>query len=241
VLAQIVFLLLVLGCATAGTMLESAVNARNLASLDARAALAPAVASALANYEVEVGSIVVAATPGDVSAFPAETIVQPTADGSIATSVRITPQTPSMPTCDVQAVSVGADVARNLNCAPSMQESRLAVRFDVLAGPQAADGSIVPFARGGQTVMLRLFAQAPYVAVVGVRSLAEHAGAHEADLGGNGPPLATFGPAGSNDGDTSLHVIYACAPALGDCSESQPPDPDVLLNRAWDDGNGLSN
>ena len=69
----------------------------------------------------------------------------------------------------------------------------------------AAGAAITPLALGRTTVTLRLTAQPPYAAVVGITDGALAGDPNEGDAGAE-----------------PIRVIYRCMPAAGDCSTSRP-------------------
>ena len=95
----------------------------------------------------------------------------------------------------------------------------------------------MPLAQGRTTVTLRLFAQPPYAAISGIKDVQLPNDPHEGDTGGYANALGTFAPGAAVAGDTTIHVLYRCLPALGDCSESAPQPADAPTDLPWTNGN----
>ncbi len=148
----------------------------------------------------------------------------------IATSVV---PTANAPQC---AQSSGPDVAVALQCSPFVQESRLSLTLTTIVGPADAGGTVTPLASARTIVTLRLFAQAPYAALAGMKTAAAPADYHEGDTGGFGNAIADF--ATPPPDDTTIHVTYACRDGSGSCAVSQPPPQDAPAATPWTDGNG---
>lgn len=248
VLAQTLFLAALLALAAGGLVAGIAGNARSSAAAGAAAQLAPATEAALDAYAREVAATIaaqVAALPAaaaipalnGATAFPERTYVEAGA-GTTAVSVDVTPEAPTSPACMPAQPNAGPDIAVDAQCAPQLQESRLALAVRADGGVAASDGGIAATAHAATTVTLRLFAQPPYVALTGRRDAAEGPGPHEVDLGGYGNAVSAFGAAEPPDGDTTLHVVYACTPALGDCTRSAPPAPDDPRSLPWTNADG---
>jgi len=60
---------------------------------------------------------------------------------------------------------------------------------------------------------------------------------HEGDVDGFGNAFGAFAPAQPPPGDTTIHVVYACTPALGDCATSMPRPADAPTSLPWTNGN----
>lgn len=250
-LAQALFLIAVVAVMATSAIVGIAGAARANLVGAARAQLAPAASDALAQYAqglaTTIGNQVALATT-DVTNPP--TTVAALNGGTFATqqytltdgergsaTVTITPNVTVAAACTGTATQA-ADVERNAQCSSFVQESRLAVELVTQSGLTAADGTFVPLARARTVATLRLFAQAPYVAVAGVKDAADATEAHEGDVGGSQPALGSFASPPPGPGDTTIHVVYVCTPALGDCSTSQPRPQDRTLGIPWTNGNG---
>jgi hypothetical protein len=220
----------------------------------ARALVAPATESALAAYLRAVGATIAAQTAAaprnalapppqipalaGTEAFAAMRYAERADAGPYAVTVDVTPAAPARPVCamGVAGTDTGPDLERNGQCSPFVQESRLALEVVAAVGIADAAGAVAPLAHGRATVTVRLFAQPPYAALVGIKDAVAMGAPHDADLGGYGNALGNF--LGTlPDGDTTLHVVYACAPALGDCAASAPPPADRPTDVRWTDGN----
>jgi hypothetical protein len=117
-----------------------------------------------------------------------------------------------------------------------VQESRLSLTIVADAGPPAGASAVTPLAHGRDTITLRLVAQPPYVMVAGASDDPAPGDPHEGDGGGYGNAIGAFGPSPPPD-DTTIHVIYACTPAQGDCRASLPPPADDPTSLPWTNGN----
>jgi hypothetical protein len=72
--------------------------------------------------------------------------------------------------------------------------------------------------------------------VAGIADDAPPGAVHEGDDGGYGNALGAFGPPAAPD-DTTIHVVFTCTPAQGDCSASQPAPADRPTSLPWTNGN----
>jgi hypothetical protein len=254
VLAQTLFLIAMIAIVATSTVAGIAGYARAESATAAQALLAPALGSALAQYESNViaPAIAAASQPGDGTAPPAANaalngaqawtahtyVLAPNAPSTLAVVVTVTPSTTSVPAClpTGGATDAGSDVERNGQCSAFVQESRLSLTLTADAGPPSGATTVTAIASARDTVTLRLFAQPPYVMVGGASDDPAPGDPHEGDVGGYGNALGAFGPAPSPD-DTTIHVLFACTPAQGDCSASQPPPADAPTSLPWTDGN----
>jgi hypothetical protein len=220
----------------------------------AKALVQPSIDAALARYESTVLAPAIAASlqPGDGSAAPASAsalnggvawsaqqyVLAPNGPSPLAAVVLVTPTATAVPACVPAGGSTdgGPDVENHGQCSGFVQESRLSLTLNADVGPPSGSTSVAPIAHGRDTVTLRLFAQPPYVMVAGVADDAAPGDPHEGDLGGYGNALGAFGPSPSPD-DTSIHVIFACTPAQGDCSASHPAPQDDPTSLPWTNGN----
>jgi hypothetical protein len=256
-LAQTLVLLAALAAfaTTAVAGIAGAARARTVAA--AKSLVAPATETALATYLRAVAAAIAAqAPPPDAAASPpsldalngratfAPAHYVERADASTLTiAVDVTPTAPTLPACAPASgdVNTGPDVAVNAQCSPFVQESRLALDVVTEIGITDGTGALTPLAHGRTTVTLRLFAQPPYAMVSGAKDEPLPGEPHEADTAGYGNALTTFLPTAPLDGDTTIHVVYACAPALGDCATSQPRPADDPTQLPWTNGNGPAN
>jgi hypothetical protein len=252
----------------AGVLLDGAA-AFGRASLHAAAdhAIESAMHDALADYQNALQTAIAGAsaplapprpftgTPPSLGGFagalasipnPLQTTI--TGNAPFTVSYTVTPTTLDAPACDALAgnASSGPDTVAWLQCSGFVQESRLSLRIDV----QVRDGNDAAlFAEREEDVTLRLFAEAPYSAIVGHKD----AGAddptdadplvppsHEGDVGGDtvsGAPLPAPSPWPA--GGTLIHVQYQCIDGAGSCANANPPDPDAALQYGthWQNGN----
>jgi hypothetical protein len=255
VLAQTLFLIAMIAIVATSTVAGIAGYARAESATAAQALLAPAMESALAHYESNVlaPTIAAASQSGDGTTPPPanavlngtqtwtaqQYVLAPNAPSKLAVVVTITPTATSVPACQPAgaATNTGSDVERDGQCSAFVQESRLSITMIAEAGPPMGATAVSAIASARDTVTLRLFAQPPYVMVAGVSDDPAPGDPHEGDVGGYGNALGAFGPAPSS-GDTTIHVLFACEPAQGDCSASQPPPADIPTSLPWSNGNG---
>jgi hypothetical protein len=253
-LAQTLVLIAMIAVVATSAIAGIAGYARAESASAAKALVAPAIEAALARYEAGVlaPAIAAGAQPGDGSAPPPanpaldgaagwtaqQYVLAPDAGSPFAAVVTVTPTATSVPACSPSGASTdtGPDVEHDGQCSAFVQESRLSLTIVADAGPPAGATVVTPLAHGRDTVTLRLFAQPPYVMVAGARDDPAPGDPHEGDGGGYGNALGAFGPSPSPD-DTTIHVIYACTPALGDCSASLPQPADRPTSLPWTNGN----
>jgi hypothetical protein len=252
-LAQTLFLIAMIAIIASSAVAGIAGYARAESATTAQALLAPAMETALARYESAIlaPAIAAAARPGDGSAPPSanatlngatawaaqQYVLAPNASSPLAVAVTIAPTSSSVPACepDGGSTNAGSDVEREGQCSPFVQESRLSLTLTADAGPSSG-AMVAAIAHVRETITLRLFAQPPYVMVAGVSDDAAPGAAHEGDVGGYGNALGAFGPPPAPD-DTTIHVLFACTPAAGDCSASRPPPADAPTSLPWTNGN----
>lgn len=231
------------------------------ASVHAAAAHAAesAMHDALADYQNRLGAAIAADDPSDAAAgYSAALAALPNplsrtfalgSDGapSNAPSVAydVVPTTVVAPGCaGAAATSSSPDAIGWLQCGGDVAESRVSLRIDV----RVLDPSAAVLVQRAQYVTLRVFAQAPYSAVVGRKDGdaaapidANGAPAHEGDLGGDtvsgAPAVAAASPWPASG--TLIHVRYECHDGAGSCANAAPPDPDAGLraNARWQNGN----
>jgi hypothetical protein len=220
----------------------------------ARALVAPAIESALAAYVHELGATIAAQAPqpaGDGAApppavsalnggtaFPTRHYAEAAAGSGFTVAVDVTPDAPSLPVCasGVPGTDTGPDLEVNGQCSAFVQESRLALDVVAQVGVADDDGNVSPLADDRTTVTLRLFAQPPYASIAGIEDAVASSTPHEGDVDGYGYGIGSFA-APLPQGDTTIHVVYACTPALGDCSASRPPPADDPTSLPWTNGN----
>jgi hypothetical protein len=254
VLAQTLFLVAMIAVIAISAVAGIAGYARAEAATVAKALVQPAIDAALARYETTIVAPAIAAAyrPGDGSAAPAVAaplnggapwsvqryVLAPDAPSPLGATVSVTPTSTSVPACLPAGASVnaGPDVENNGQCSNFVQESRLSVTIDAEVGPVSGPTGVAPLAHGVATITLRLFAQPPFVMVAGVADDPAPGDPHEGDAGGFGNALGAFGPSPAPD-DTTIHVVYACTPALGDCSASSPLPQDLPTTLPWTNGN----
>ena len=252
-LAQTLFLMAMIAIVATSAIAGIAGYARAEAATAAQALLSPALDTALARYESTVlaPAIAAASQAGDGSALPAvdavlngaqtwsaqQYVLAPNAPSPLAVVVTIAPTSAGAPACFPSGVATtGSDLERNGQCSPFVQESRLSLTLTADAGPTSGASTVAALAHGRASATLRIFAQPPYVMLAGLTDDAAPGEAHEGDVGGYGNGLGAFGPAVAPD-DTMIHVIFACTPAQGDCSASQPPPQDRPTSLPWSNGN----
>jgi hypothetical protein len=255
VLAQTLVLLVAIAVfgATAVAGIAGAARART-AEL-AQAAIVPGVETALGAYVHQVGTAIaaqVAAAPGGSgappapldalngrTAFAASQLLEAVADSPLTIVVTVTPTATSVPACDPSAPGFdgGPDTEIDGQCSPFVGESRLSLAIVADAGIADRNGLITPLAHRRTLVTLRLFAQPPYAMVAGAKDAALPGDPHEGDVDGYGNALGAFAPAGVLAGDTTIHVVYARPPALGDCTTSLPRPADAPTSLPWTNGN----
>ncbi len=252
-LAQTIVLIAAFAIVAASVVSGIAGGARAGAAEAAKALIAPGIETALGRYQHYVAATIAAqieapagpltAPPGAVPALNAATPWReisyldagPVPPLQVAVDVRPTAQT--VPSCTSGAS--GPDVARQLQCSPFVQESRLSLALTAVAGPAGDDGVTSPLAQSRSTVTLRLFAQPPYAIVSGVEDAADPAGYHEGDTGGWAGALPAFATPGPTADDTTIHVLYRCTGGSGSCAFSAPPPLDDPTSVPWTNGNGL--
>jgi hypothetical protein len=253
-LAQTLFLIAMIAIVATSAIAGIAGYARAETATAAHALLQPAMETALARYESTViaPAIAAAAQPGDGSAPPSRNAVLDGAQtwsaqtyvlasnppSPLAAIVTIAPTASSVPACAPGggSTNTGPDVERNGQCSSFVQESRLSMTLTVDVGAPSSATSVTPIAHGRDTITLRLFAHAPYVMLAGASDDPAPGDPHEGDAGGYAGALGAFGPSPSPD-DTTIHVIFACTPAFGDCSASHPQPADDPTTLPWANGN----
>jgi len=253
-LAQTLFLIAMIAIVATSAVAGIAGYARAEAATTAQALLAPARETALARYESAIlaPAIAAASQPGDGSAPPPanpalngattwsaqQYVLASNGSSPLAVIVTIAPTASSVPACEPGggSTNAGGDIEREGQCSPFVQESRLSVTLTADAGVPSGTTTVSPLAHARETITLRLVAQAPYVMVAGVSDDAAPGDPHEGDVGGYGNALGAFGPPPSAD-DTTIHVLFACTPAAGDCTASQPPPADAPTSLPWTNGN----
>jgi hypothetical protein len=135
----------------------------------------------------------------------------------------------------------GADVAQSQQPAQPVNEGRLSLRITVTVTNAARQ-----LAQRTTFVTLRLFAQAPYSAVAGVKDETAsdpgytYGNTHEGDSGGQ-PGIAAPTPnvvPPTGIGDTRYYVKFTCIPTNRyDCGYSNPNGQN-FANMNWKNGNG---
>jgi hypothetical protein len=250
VLAQTLFLIAMLAILSASAAAGVAGAARAQAAAAARALIVPAVETALARYQhyvaatidtqIGAGPSAVTTAPATIPALNAQTpwseqhyLEAPAGPGALRVAVDVVPTAQSAPSCT--GGNAGPDAAVDVQCSAFVQESRLSLTLTSDAGPVDAGGVVSPLAHGRYTVTLRLFAQPPYAAVSGASDAADPAAPHEGDNGGWGNALPAFGSPSA--GDTTIHVVYACAAGTGSCTTSNPSPQDAPTTLPWTNGN----
>jgi hypothetical protein len=251
-LAQTLVLVAMIAIVATSVVAGIAGYARAETATAAKALVQPSIDAAIARYETTVLAPAIAASlqPGDGSASPAtalnggvawgaqQYVLAPNAPSPLAAVVSVTPTATVVPACAPAGGSTdgGPDLEYEGQCSGFVQESRLSLTVSADVGPSSGTTSVAAIAHGRDTITLRLFAQPPYVMVAGVADDATPGDPHEGDLGGYGNALGAFGPSPSPD-DTSIHVIFACTPAQGDCSGSHPAPQDRPTSLPWTNGN----
>jgi hypothetical protein len=155
-------------------------------------------------------------------------------DSPLQATIDVRPTAQTIPACAND--SSGPDIARDLQCSPFVQESRLSLVLTSDAGPAGADGTIAALAHARTIVTLRLFAQPPYSVLAGVKDAADPDGFHEGDTGGYGNALGAFAAPAADD--TTIHVVYECIAGTGSCAMSAPSPADAPASVPWTNGNG---
>ena len=250
-LAQTLVLVSLLALFATSAMAGIAGVARAQSATAAQALLVPAIETAIGRYQREAAAVIAAQrTPDADAAFAApqaiaalnggvawsEKMYREAAGGDspLRASVDVLPTALSVPTC--ATASSGPDTARDLQCSPFVQESRLSLTVMGDAGPADASGAISALAHTRTIVTLRLFAQPPYSAVAGVKVAADPESVHEGDTGGFGNAVGAF--AHPPPDDTTIHVVYECVSGSGSCDTSLPLPADVPASAPWTNGNG---
>jgi hypothetical protein len=252
-LAQTIVIVAMLAIFAASAIAGVAGAARARTANVAKALIVPGIETALGRYQRYVAATIAsqsmppsgaaAAPPPEVLALNGATAwveqrsLEDADSGPLRIAVDIVPTAQSAPACDGDG-ELGPDTAVAVQCSPFVQESRLSLAISSAVGPADASGAVSPIARSRYTVTLRLFAQAPYAVVTGVKDAADPDGFHEADLAGWGGALGPFGSPGPSADDTTIHVIYQCVPGTGSCANSNPPPPDAPTTLPWTNGNG---
>jgi hypothetical protein len=251
VLAQTIVLIAAFAILAASVVAGVAGAARAESVEAAKALVVPAVETALGAYQRYLAATIAAqlpvpppgaasAPPPDVPALEmfgawSEQRSLAAAPGSpLRIAVDVLPTALGVPSC--VAGGSGPDVARQLQCSPFVQESRLSLAVTTDVGPADAAGTVSAIARNRYTVTVRLFAQPPYAVVSGVKDAAEPDDVHEGDTGGWDGALPAFASPGPDD--TTIHVLYRCNPGTGSCAVSNPPPADDPTAVPWTDGNG---
>jgi hypothetical protein len=252
VLAQTLFLIVMLTIFATSAVAGIASAARAKTAGAAKALLVPGIETALGRYErylaatvgaqiVPPGGAFTSAPPG-VPALHAGTawnetqyLEAPAGSSPLRIAVDVRPTAQTEPSCG--DADSGPDSAADVQCSGFVQESRLSLALTSTAGTLDANGAVSPLAYGRYTVTLRLFAQPPYVLLAGATDAEDPAGYHEGDGGGYGNALAAFALPAPDD--TTIHVVYACVAGTGSCATSNPPPPDAPVTLPWTNGNGL--
>ena len=254
-LAQMLVLLTAIAMFAATAVAGVAGAARARTAEAAKAALVPGVETAVGAYVHDIAATIaaqIAAAPADPSAppptldalngrtaFAAKRVVEAVGGSPLTLAITVMPTAVSVPACDSSApgADVGPDIEVAGQCSPFVGESRLSLEIVADAGIADANGVLSPLAHSRTLVTLRLFAQPPYAMVAGAKDAVLSGDPHEGDIDGYGNPLGTFLPAQQLDGDTTIHVVYACTPALGDCATSLPAPADAPTTLPWTNGN----
>jgi hypothetical protein len=221
----------------------------------ATAAIAPGVETALGAYVHQIGVTIAAqaAAPAGVAAaappvldalngrtaFASARYVEAVTGSPLTIAVTVTPTATSVPACDpsTPGSNAGPDIEIDGQCSPFVGESRLSLAIEADAGIADRDAIVTPLAHRRTLVTLRLFAQPPFAMVAGAKDAVLPGDAHEGDVDGYGNALGSFLPADGLPGDTTIHVVYRCTPALGDCSASFPRPADAPTSLPWTNGN----
>jgi len=254
-LAQVLMLLTAVAVFGATAVAGVAGAARARTAEAAKAAIVPGVETALGAYLHQIAAIVAAqraAAPGDPSApppaldalngrtaFPAARFVGAVDGSPLTLAVTVTPTALSVPACDpsAPAMDAGPDTEVDGQCSPFVGESRLSLELVSDAGIADAAGLVSALAHSRTLVTLRLFAQPPYAMVAGAKDAVLPGEPHEGDVDGYGNALGAFLPPSPLAGDTTIHVVYACTPAMGDCTTSFPAPADAPTSLPWTNGN----
>jgi len=168
--------------------------------------------------------------------------------GAYYLSETVTNTTVAAPSCTAGAPGTSDDIVVNAQCALWVGESRLSAQIvvSVYSGDPKAAGTTLLAART-QTVALRLFADAPFVALTGLKDGDARdpnsddpnvTRTHEGDVGGYAPaegPLEGSQPL--TPGDTTIHVFYECQNRGAACPQNPHPPGDQPLNIPWRSGN----
>jgi hypothetical protein len=254
-LAQTLVLLVAIAVFGATAVAGIAGSARARTAELAQAAIVPGVETALGVYVHQVGAAIaaqVAAAPGGSAAppapldalngrtaFAAAQVVEAVADSPLTIAVTVTPTATNVPACAPSApgLDAGPDTEVDGQCSPFVGESRLSLAIEADAGIADRNGIVTPLAHRRTLVTLRLFAQPPYAMVAGAKDGVLPGDPHEGDVDGYGNALGAFAPPQAPPGDTTIHVVYACTPALGDCTTSLPRPADAPTSLPWTNGN----
>lgn len=221
----------------------------------ANAAIVPAVETALGAYAHTIGGTIAAqaamapglatAAPPSLDAlngrttFASARYVEAVTGSPLTIAVTVTPTATSVPACDPSGPgsNAGPDTAFDAQCSPFVGESRLSLAIEADAGIAGPEGTVTPLAHRRTLVTLRLFAQPPYAMVAGAKDAVLPGDPHEGDVDGYGNAIGPFLPAEPLPGDTTIHVVYRCVPALGDCAASLPRPADAPTSVPWTNGN----
>jgi hypothetical protein len=251
-LAQTLFLIVVLTIFAGSAVAGIAAAARAQTAGAAKALIVPGIETALGRYQRYIAATIAAQTavlpdvmiaaPGGVPALHGATawseqqyLEAPAGTTPLRIAVNVRPTAQTAPSCGGR--DSGPDNAVALQCSAFVQESRLSLALTSSVGPVDATGAVSPLAAGRYTVTLRLFAQPPYAVVSGVTDAADPAAYHEGDTGGYGNALAAFALPAPDD--TTIHVVYTCVAGTGSCATSNPAPQDAPTTVPWTNGNGL--
>ena len=221
----------------------------------ARAAIVPGVETALGAYVHQVGATIaaeVAQPPGPAAvapspldalngrtAFAAARYVEGVPGSPLTVAVTVTPTAASVPACDPSppGSDAGPDTEIDGQCSPFVGESRLSLAIVADAGVADRDAIVTPLAHSRTLVTLRLFAQPPYAMVAGAKDAVLPGDVHEGDVDGYGNAIGALPSGAPLPGDTTIHVVYRCTSALGDCTASLPRPADAPTSVPWTNGN----
>ncbi len=221
----------------------------------AKAAIVPGVETALGAYVHQVGAAIAAQAAGGAdpmaappppldalngrTAFAGARYVEAVAGTPLTIAITVTPTASSVPACDatLPELDAGPDTEIDGQCSPFVGESRLSLAIVADAGIADRNAIVTPLAHSRTLVTLRLFAQPPYAMVAGAKDAVLPGDPHEGDVDGFGNAFGAFAPAVPPPGDTTIHVVYACTPALGDCTTSLPRPADAPTSLPWTNGN----
>jgi len=141
------------------------------------------------------------------------------------------------------------DVATFAQCSPWVSETRMSgsVTVTVYAGSPTAPNPTV-LAQRVETVTFRLFADEPFVSIVGIKDGdardptvddVNAASPHEGDVGGYAPSSGPLDTSGNQPaGDTTIHLYYECHdPANNPCPGTPFPAGDQPVTLRWQNGN----